>query len=184
MGYEKTKKQGELLMKALVTYFSQTGNTEKIAKAICDAASESNEAELKNMTELDPGALSAVDVVFVGSPIHAANIAKEVGEFLGGIPESSNLKLAGFITHAGAVYPPQDLEAMAQPFSNACQEKGIDYKGCFNCQGYLGDFMHEAVQKMQNLTDDEWAENVKQMTGHPDADDEANAKAFAKSVLS
>jgi len=171
-------------MKVLVTYFSQTGNTEKIAKAICDAAAESNEAELKNMTELDPDALKAVDVVFVGSPIHAANIAKEVGEFLGGLPEASNLTLAGFITHAGAVYPPQDLEAMAQPFSNACQEKGIDYKGCFNCQGYLGDFMHEAVQKMQNLTDDEWAENVKQMTGHPDADDEANAKAFAKSVLS
>jgi flavodoxin len=171
-------------MKVLVAYFSQTGNTEKIAAAIHDAASQSNDAAMKGLADVTPEDLNDCDLVFVGSPIHAANIAKEVVEFLGQLPASADLKLAGFITHAAPAYPQQDLEGMAKPFSDACQDKGIDYKGCFNCQGYLGDFMHEAVQKMQNLTDEQWAENVKQMTGHPNADDEEKARAFTESVLS
>ena len=32
-------------MKILVTYFSQTGNTEKIARAICEEAAQTNEAD-------------------------------------------------------------------------------------------------------------------------------------------
>ena len=34
-------------MKVLVTYFSQSGNTEKIAKAIWEEASQANEADCK-----------------------------------------------------------------------------------------------------------------------------------------
>ena len=38
-------------MKVLVTYFSQTGNTEKIARAMCEEASLANEAELKKLVK-------------------------------------------------------------------------------------------------------------------------------------
>ena len=171
-------------MKVLVTFFSQTGNTEKIGKAIFEAASQTADAELQKLEAVSPDALAGYDVVFIGSPIHAAGIAKEVNDFLGELPESSALKLAGFITHAGPAYPQQELSQMTQPFSEACGKKGIGYKGCFNCQGYLADFMHEAVQKMQNVDDDTWAEKVKQMTGHPDDDDLAKARDFVQSVLS
>ncbi len=38
-------------MKVLVTYFSQTGNTEKIANAINEVASQNNETEVRKMEE-------------------------------------------------------------------------------------------------------------------------------------
>ena len=65
----------------------------------------------------------------------------------------------------------------------ACQEKGIEYKGCFDCQGALAESMHAAVQKKLNMSDEQWADMVKQMTGHPNDEDVANAKACAKEVL-
>lgn len=169
-------------MKVLVVYLSQTGNTKKIADAIEQEASEKNDVEMKKLDEVDPTALAEFECVFVGSPIHAGTIAKEVAAFIGKIPESSNIKLAGFITHAAQAYPKQSLEEMSRPFEEVCKGKGLEYKGCFNCQGYLADFMHEAVQKMQKVDDDAWAQNVKQMTGHPNTDDEALAKAFVKTI--
>ncbi len=59
--------------------------------------------------------------------------------------ESLDIKLAGFITHAAQAYPQQSLDEMSLPFEKVCKDKGLEYKGCFNCQGYLADFMHEAV---------------------------------------
>ncbi len=53
----------------------------------------------------------------------------------------------------------QTLEQMTQPFVDVCEDKDMDYMGCFSCQGYLADFMHEAVHKMQKASEDEWQEN-------------------------
>jgi len=39
------------------------------------------------------------------------------------------------------------------------------------------------VKKNQKLTDEQWEGMVKQMTGRPNEEDVANAKAFAKEVL-
>lgn len=171
-------------MKVLVAYFSQTGNTGKIAQAIYQEVSQANDAEIKKLGDVDPESLSEYACVFVGSPIHAGKIAKEVADVLETIPSASTIKLAGFITHAASAYPRQTIDDMSAPFEKACKDKGLTYKGCFNCQGYLADFMHEAVQKMQKADDDAWAEKIKQMTGHPNAEDEEKAKAFARSVLS
>jgi hypothetical protein len=93
------------------------------------------------------------------------------------------LRIAGFVTHAATAYPKQTLDQMTQPFADVCNDKGMKYVGCFNCQGYLADFMHEAVKKMQKASDEEWQDKIKRMTGHPNADDEADAKAFARSSI-
>jgi len=39
------------------------------------------------------------------------------------------------------------------------------------------------VKKKQNLSDEQWADMVKQMTGRPNKDDVAKAKAFSRKVL-
>ncbi|MEW6186649.1 MAG: flavodoxin domain-containing protein [Thermodesulfobacteriota bacterium] len=39
-------------MKILITYLSQTGNTEKIAKAISEEASPALEAEIKKLAKI------------------------------------------------------------------------------------------------------------------------------------
>ena len=72
---------------------------------------------------------------------------------------------------------------MGPPRPICCLKKNIEYKGCFDCQGALIESLHGAVQKKLNLSDEQWADMVKQMTGHPNEEDVANAKACAKDVL-
>ena len=170
-------------MKVLVTCFSQTGNTEKIAKAICEEATEANEVELKKLEDISTGDLTGYDFIFIGSPLHASDLAGPVKEFLSNIQAGSDQKMAGFITHFAPAYPDQDMNKFTEPITNPCQEKGLEYKGCFNCQGALTESLHEMVKKSQNFSDEQWEGMVKQMTGHPNEEDEANAKAFAREVL-
>jgi len=76
-------------MKVLVTYFSQSGNTEKIAKAICEEAAQTNEAELKKLEDITPEGVAEYDVIFIGSPLHAGSLAAPVKECLGVLHASS-----------------------------------------------------------------------------------------------
>ena len=170
-------------MKVLVTYFSQSGNTEKIAKAICEQAAQNHEADLKALSDIKPEAAANYDVIFLGSPLHSGALAKSVQECLQVIPATPGQKLAGFITHFAPAYPEQDMAGFAQPIKTTCEEKGMEYMGCFDCQGFLAESLHEAVQKKLNQSDEQWSGMVKQMTGHPDKTDEDNAGAFVRKVL-
>ncbi len=170
-------------MNVLVTYFSQSGNTEKIAKAICEQAAQDNNAELKKLEDITPEDMAGYDFIFIGSPLHSGAIAAPAKEYLGVLKASSGQKMAGFITHLAPAYPEQDMDGFTEPIKTACKEKGIEYKGCFDCQGFLIESLHEMVQKKLNLADEQWADMVKQMTGRPNEEDEDKAKAFAKTVL-
>ena len=170
-------------MKVLVTYFSQSGNTEKIANAIWEEAVTCSDADLKKLEEITPDMVAEYDCIFMGSPLHSGSLAAPVKECLGVLKSTSGQQMAGFITHMAPAYPEQDMDAFEEPMKTACREKGIEYRGCFDCQGALTESMHEAVQKKHNLSDEQWAGMVKQMTGHPNEEDVANAKACAKEVL-
>ena len=170
-------------MKVLVTYFSQTGNTEKIAKAICEEAGAAHHVELKELGKITPADVAGYDFVFLGSPLHAGSLAAPVQECLGDFQATSGQKLAAFITHFSPAYPDQDMDGFTEPIKAACEEKGIEFKGSFDCQGFLAEALHGPVQQKLGLTDEQWAETVTKMSGRPNADDEAKAKAFAKSVL-
>jgi len=106
-----------------------------------------------------------------------------VKECLGVLKATSGQQMAGFITHMAPAYPDQDMEAFAEPMKAACKEKGIEFKGCFDCQGFLAESMHAPVQNKLNMDDDQWAEMVKQMTGRPSQEDVDNAKAFVKALF-
>ena len=146
-------------------------------------ASKNNETEVKKLEDVDAASVSGYDLMFIGSPLHAANLSAQVKTFLGDLQPGACKQLAGFITHSAPAYSDQDMGAFTEPIMTACKEKGIEYKGCFDCQGYLTEAIHDMVQKSQNKTDEEWAEVIKQMKTHPDAEDEANAKKFAETVL-
>ena len=170
-------------MKVLVAYFSQSGNTEKVAKAIWEEASQGNEADLKKLEDITPGDVAQYDFIFMGSPLHSGGLAVPVKECLSQLQAASGQKLAVFITHFAPAYPDQELDKFTEPVKAACKEKGIEYKGCFDCQGALVESLHAAVQKKLDMSDAQWADMVRQMTGHPDEKDVANAKACAKAVL-
>jgi len=171
-------------MKILIVYFSQTGNTEKIANAINAVASAGNETEVKKMEDIDARSVNGYDLLFLGSPLHASNLAGPVKTFLGDLNSAACKQLAGFITHFAPAYPDQAMDGFVEPIIAACTEKGFEYKGCFDCQGALTESLHDMVKKSQNFTDEQWADIVKQMTGHPDEGDEDKARKFAEEVLS
>jgi flavodoxin I len=170
-------------MKVLIIYFSQTGNTGKVAKAIYEEASPGHEVESKKLEEVSAENLFGYDLVFIGSPIHAGNLAAPTKDFLNRIQIPSGVKMAAFLTHAGSAYPEQVMSKFTEPFKAACGKNGLEYLGCFSCQGFLNPAIHEMVKKGQNLTDEQWAERVKEMTGHPNAEDLDKARAFAREVL-
>ena len=60
-------------MKSIVIYYSQTGNTKKIAKAIHSGMCQAEkQCEIARLKDVDPGKLTDYDLIGIGSPlIHA-----------------------------------------------------------------------------------------------------------------
>lgn len=180
-------------MKVLIVYYSETGNTEKVAKAIYQEISEKTETHLKKLHEVTPDILNNYDLIFLGSPCHSADLAKPVKRFLDAMPKSPKFKLAGFFTHA--VPSPQSgmvdqklfetwTGKCITSFQSACEEKGIDFKGWYSCQGVpslpVQHFIRNNIVKSPDL----WNEYIKEAEKHPSSEDLSKAREFARKVLS
>jgi len=180
-------------MKVLIVYYSETGNTEKVAKAIHQEISKKTEAHLKKLHEITPDILNDYDLVFLGSPCHSADLAKPVKRLLDTVQRAPKFKLAGFFTHS--VPSPQsrmgnqkDFETWAgkciASFQKACKEKEIDFKGWYSCQGIpslpIQQFIRHNIIKSEDL----WKEYIKEAAKHPSPEDLSKAREFAQKVLS
>ena len=170
-------------MKILVAYFSQTGNTRQIAEAIYREASLSNEAKLANIDDIGGDDLTAYDLVFLGSPIHAGGLAEQVKTLMASMPVNPSFKMAAFITHASSAYEKQGFEDGVQQFVDICNDKKIDYLGFFDCQGRLTPELHDMVKQMQKVSDDEWERKMIECDKHPNSEDEQMAREFAKEFI-
>lgn len=171
-------------MKVLIVYYSQTGNTEKVARAIQEESSLAHETRLQAVESTDPSSVGAYDFIFVGSPMHAGGLAAPVQKFLDAMQVNTGQKLACFITHAAPAYPDQEMDRFIDPVRSACESNGLDFAGYFDCQGYLTDALHEMIKNRQGVTDEEWARRVEAMRPHPDDEDLNQARSFAREVLS
>ena len=132
-------------MNILIAYFSQTGNTAKVAHAIREAvSSQDHRVRLQEIGEITSDTLTAYGLVFLGSACHDSDLAKPVKRILKEIASSPPFKLAGFVTHAA--YTPEGGEReqevyeewasrCALSFHQASQEKQIEFLGYFHCQG-------------------------------------------------
>jgi len=171
-------------MKVLVTYFSQTGNTEAIAKAIQDEAATSHDVQSKNIEEVQPETCQDYDIVFVGSPIHASNLAGPVTSFMNSLPQSPNFKIAGFVTHSSPCFETTSFQNGLTTFETVTKEKGIDLRGCFECQGRMTSALHDMVKQARGLSDEQFSEMMAEADKHPGSEDEQKAKEFARNILS
>jgi flavodoxin I len=180
-------------MKILITYFSQTGNTEKIAQAIHDQASKNHECYLKTIKKVKVDDLDDYDLVFIGSACHDSDLAKPVLKFLNKIPNSPRYAIAGFYTHS--TYFPEEDEKYnklserwsgkgIKRFEELEKEKNANFKGYFRCQGVpslpIEQFIHRTIIK----DDEEWAVFIGEVKKHPDESDIENAKKFTQDILS
>ncbi len=180
-------------MKVLVAHFSQTGNTEKVARAIYDeVVSSGYSAQLKGIAQFTAADLSEYDLVFLGSACHSADLAPPILEILRAIPSGSRLKLAGFATHScprtGGNEQDQALydrwaSGCLRTFEVASEDTRLDLLGYFGCQGAASPPIEEFIHGTILPDEDAWQAFVLEVRKHPDATDLEDARKFTRSVL-
>jgi flavodoxin len=179
-------------LKVLVIYYSESGQTEKIANVIFNAVKEEHEAELKKLLRVDVNNLNSYDLVFIGTPCHDSDLAKPTIEFLSKLPDNPRFKLAGFYTHA--CMPPEASEeynALFERWVGKCQPtferitnvKEIDLLGIFRCMGAavppIEQFIHSEIVTDEKL----WKEVLPIIRASPNAEDIENARKFALKII-
>ncbi len=160
-------------MKALVTYYSETGNTEKLAQGIYDGIQKA-EKELIKLKELD--AVEGYDLLFIGFPVQAHGVPDKVGKFVKGLPEGT--KVAFFATHGSLRGGPLAVTAFYEAVTLASHLKVM---GTFGCRGTVKPQIIEGLLK--SLEHRAWAEEAQSAIGHPDEADMEDAKAFADLMI-
>lgn len=157
--------------KTLVTYFSRTGNTKKVAEAIYQSLE--GEKEIKPIEEVHD--LEPYDLIFIGFPVHSHSVPYKVEQFLKGIPAPK--KIAFFSTHGSLTGHRLSQEALEHASVVASKAKVL---GTFSCRGKLSLQALEALGKSPEHQ--EWTEMAASAGTHPDEHDLADAKAFAKAI--
>jgi hypothetical protein len=116
-------------MRYVVTCFSQTGNTRKVAEAIAAALPEDVAA-----SDFAEAPLDGADLVFVGMPVVRFGAPNEARTFLQ--ERCRGRRVALFVTHAAG----EDMPEL-QPWLDACRAaaEGCDVVDLFHCQGQLAE---------------------------------------------
>lgn len=181
-------------MKILVTYFSETGNTRKIAESIGEAVKVStDDVVVAPLSDVDPDSLAGFDAAFVGSTCHSADIAAPVKEFLSRIPANySALKLAGFVTHSTTMPEGDDWKKemherwagkCPSSFERACADKGIKFLGYFSCQGAPSPELETFIRESIIPDEKQWKAYIEVARQHPTEEDMEAARTFTRSML-
>jgi len=178
-------------MKALVTYFSQTGNTKLIAETMKRGLATKAEVDIGTVRSVDLTTINEYDLVFVGAPCHDSDLAPPVKGFLDRLPDSPKFKLAGFFTHATNM-PDSDRNKelydqwagrCIPSFENSCKNKNIEYLGTFHCQGKASEPIEQFIHQQIITYEDEWNQYLPDLRTHPNTTDIENARKFAMKII-
>jgi flavodoxin len=166
----------------LVCYFSNTGNTEKVAKSIAEGLEE-QDVEILKVEDADSSDLKNYDLVLLGSGIYGGKLSKKVADFMKEVTEYPP-KFAFFNTHQS----PTAYQKAFKRIRSKLEESGSKVIGEFDCIGEnLGMPKETILGMLAKLPPEErrrQEERIEQTVGHPDARDLENAKAFGKSLIS
>ena len=160
-------------MKVLVAYFSETGNTEKLAKAIFEAveASKKEVLPIQEVTGVD-----VYDVIFIGFPLHSHSVPGKVEAFAKKLPEGQ--KVAYFATHGSM----KGGELAVTAFYHALQiANNAVILGTFGCRGQVNQKMIDGL--MQKIEHRGWAQEAQSASGHPDEHDLEDGREWAESMI-
>lgn len=163
-------------MKILICYFSQTGNTEAVAKSIAEGL-EGQDVTITPAKDVDKSSLNSYHVVFMGSGVYAGAVSKVVNKLIKENPDLPG-KIVLFCTHTNP-----DSNFYGKAFKRiekqvAKTESKIIAK--FDC---IGENRNPQVVEVLLKTAPSMSAGIEAAKGHPDTKDLENAKMFAKSVL-
>lgn len=171
-------------MKVLVTYYSQTGNTEKLAHAVYagveDAAKDLHigvdiaEKSIASLSETE--GIDSYDLILCGFPVQSHSVPPAVIPFLKSLPEGK--KVALFVTHGSRRGSRLAREAFDYAATLAAKATII---GTFGCRGKVkSEMIDELAKKPEHKA---WAEEALGAIGHPNEADFEDAKEFAKNMI-
>ncbi len=168
-------------MKILITYFSNTGNTEKVANAIKESL-EGHHVELKKVDNIIAESLKDYNLVFLGSGIYAGKIKKTILDLIK-TADALPPKFVLFCTHASADAYQNGFKMVKKKIATANSE----VIGEWDCMGEnLGIPKDTQIKMMEKLTQekqDEAKKHMESLKGHPNTEDLEKAKAFAASIV-
>lgn len=157
--------------KVLVTYFSRTGNTKKIAEAICDSIGQ--DAVILPLDKVED--IGPYGLVFIGFPVQSHSVPYKAELFLKKVPAGK--KIALFSTHGSL--PGMQLSREALEYASLLVAKA-KILGTFACRGKVS---MQALEVLGRSPEHEaWADMAASASTHPDKHDIADAMAFAKWV--
>lgn len=160
-------------MNILVTYYSETGNTRKVAEAIF-VGIESSHKKLLPIDQVND--LGIQDLIFCGFPVIHHGLPVKMTHFLQKIPPGK--KLALFATHGSLRGGEKAIAAFYAALSLA---NGQSILGTFGCRGQVKFQLLDAlIEQPQNRT---WAIEAQSANGHPDSADLEDARSFTKLML-
>jgi flavodoxin len=168
--------RGEIHMKVLVAYFSQTGNTRKVAEAIYGEIAA--EKEIKEIIDLED--MEGYDLVFYGFPIQAGNPAKDAGDFLKA--QGDGKRIAVFVTH-GAPEGAERVGPWLDKIKGLVPGVGAELVGLFDCQGEASQAI---VDFLLGSDDPEMRRYGQEAAEAKDLPDEARleqARGFAREIM-
>ena len=161
-------------MKALVAYYSQTGNTEKVARAVYDGINLPG----KDIIPIkEAGAVEGYEVIFCGFPVQAHSVPDKVEFFLRQIPNGK--KIALFATHGSLRGGHLAITAFYKALSLTSKQTVL---GTFGCRGRV---KSEIIDALLNKAEHrEWALEARGAIEHPDEADLEDAKDWAGAMIS
>lgn len=159
-------------MKVLVTYYSETGNTEKLARAIYEAISD--EKVLAPVQEVKD--IKGYDLIFCGFPVHAHSVPAKAMNFIRKLPPGQ--KIAFFSTHGSLRGGQLPKQAFEHAIGLAPKAKVL---GHFGCRGKVDQKLLDALAQKPEHT--AWVEEAMTAHLHPDDHDLADGKKFALEMI-
>jgi flavodoxin len=170
-GEKFSLKEGE--MKALVAYYSDTGNTEKIARGVYEGI-EQAEKEILPIEQVKD--VEDFDIIFCGFPVLSHSVPGTAQAFIKNIPEGK--KVAFFATHGSLRGGQLAVQAFYYALSLASKETVL---GTFGCRGKVKSSIIDALMKKAEHRS--WAIEAQSAVGHPDQGDLEDAKSWAKAMI-
>ena len=170
------------MLKILMTFFSNTGNTEKVANSMKDGLAD-YDVDMILVKDLNPKALKLYDIVFLGSGVYASRIDKSILTMIKKAVPELPAKFVYFCTHAS-------LKLFQEPFkriTGIIKEHNCEIIGEFDCVGEnLGMPLDTQLAMLERLPEDQKEKAKKDreiIKGRPNEMDLENAKNFAISLV-
>jgi flavodoxin/ferredoxin len=145
-------------LKAAIVYYSATGSTAKVAKAICKGLRQTMSCDLLKIKKADPKKMAQYDLIGLGGPIWYYRDTANLKLFVQRMPEMEGKPAFLFCTHGSE--PIGFFDSLGQ----SVMKKKLAVIGW---NDWYGSVFHVLHMPKPYLTD-----------GHPDAIDLAQAEAF------